>query len=291
MATSYYYYISGLPVQNLEDSKLILTPLMFLQNSAEQLTSHDYALLKLILLPNDLDNLISHILGEGEWLTESTISEEQWTEAINQIKAHADDSGAIRKFTDIKLPDFVIDFISKVYASETLPGKNRLAFDLYSAFYAWVGHSDNAYIRAWFSFDADLRNITVALNCRKHAIPLAGQLIGENEITEKLLTSHANDFGLGKDFSLFEQLSRINDLPDIIDKEKGFDALRWKWIENTNFFEYFSIDRILGYTCKVRIQYRWIHLSQSLGENRFNIVLADLENSLEFPEEFALKKR
>jgi hypothetical protein len=51
------------------------------------------------------------------------------------------------------------------------------------------------FIRDWFAFDANLRNILTAINGRKFNLPYAQYLIGDSETVERLSKSHAADFG------------------------------------------------------------------------------------------------
>jgi hypothetical protein len=291
MATEYYYFVTGLPAQSADDTKLLMTPLMFLHSAAEHLEESDFDLLELLLMPNDITNLVHILHNLDQWSDECTVSQEEWKEVLETLKEHAESNPLDKKLFKKHIPCFMIEYLYDHVISEELRPENILYRELFSHFYDWIKTSDNDFLKEWFRFDADIRNITIALNCRKHKISYQEQLIGNNDLTEKLLKNTAGDFGLGGEYPMFEIISRLNDQPDIIEKEKGFDALRWKWIDNRTFFDYFTIPRILGYFIKLQIVYRWIHLSQAVGEKRFNQVLHDLENSFEFPEEFALNKR
>jgi hypothetical protein len=291
MATEYYYFVTGLPAQSADDTKLLLTPLMFLHSAQEHLDESDFDLLELLLMPNDITNLVHILHDKDQWSDENTVDREEWEEVLSTLKEHAESNPLNKKLFKKHIPPFMIDYLHEHVKSGELKAENVLYQELFTHFYEWIKTSDNAFLKEWFRFDSDIRNITIAINCRKHGISYIDQLIGNNDLTEKLIKSTAGDFGLGGEYPMFEIISRLNDQPDIIEKEKGFDALRWKWIDNRTFFDYFTIPRILGYFIKLRIVYRWIHLSQSVGEKRFNQVLHDLETSFEFPEEFALNKR
>jgi hypothetical protein len=290
MAKEYYYFISGLPTLNLEDSKLVLTPLMFFHNAKDYLNHEDYELLRLMLIPNDLTNLINTLHSSNNWLDESLITKEQWQELYKSIKQDPDSIQSIIDKADKDIPYFVISFLHKEAMNLELTPKHIMFKDLFTLFYDMIEHKYSGFVKEWFNFESNLKNILIAINCRKHNLPVQDQLVGNSLLTEKLIKSTAGDFGLGSDFPIYDIINRINDNPDIIEKEKGIDALRWKWLENRIFFDYFTIPRILAYFAKLRIIYRWIHLSQAVGEKRFHQVLNDLETSFEFPEEFALKR-
>lgn len=291
MATEYYYFVTGLPALHLEDTKLLMTPLMFLQSAEEHLNKDDYDLLKLLVVPNDLINLVNILLKEEDWIDENTISREEWIILIDNIKELKEQSNLRKKHIDDHVLPLVIDYLMHYFKENEVKTKQELLTDLFSIFYNWVEHHENKFVREWFSFDAAMRNIITALNCRKHNLDVNAKLIGNNELTEKLKTSKVADFGLNSEFPWFDTLTRLTELTDIVEKEKGYDALRWQWLDDRTFFEYFTIPRIMAYYIKLEIIYRWIHLSQSVGEKKFNQIIKNLEASFNFPEEFAINKR
>lgn len=291
MATEYYYFVTGLPALHLEDTKLLMTPLMFLQSAEEHLNKDDYDLLKLLVVPNDLINLVNILLKEEDWIDENTISREEWIILIDNIKELKEQSNLRKKHIDDHVLPLVIDYLMHYFKENEVKTKQELLTDLFSIFYNWVEHHENKFVREWFTFDAAMRNIITALNCRKHNLDVNAKLIGNNELTEKLKTSKVADFGLNSEFPWFDTLTRLTELTDIVEKEKGYDALRWQWLDDRTFFEYFTIPRIMAYYIKLEIIYRWIHLSQSVGEKKFNQIIKDLEASFNFPEEFAINKR
>ncbi|MFB3844195.1 MAG: DUF2764 family protein [Candidatus Cloacimonadaceae bacterium] len=291
MATEYYYFVTGLPALHLEDTKLLMTPLMFLQSAEEHLNNYDFDLLKLLVVPNDLINLVNILLKEEDWIDENTISREEWILLIENIKELTDHTNLKKKHLDDHVLPLVIDYLIHYLKEHEIKTKQELLTDLFDIFYNWVFQHENKFVREWFTFDAAMRNIITALNCRKHNLNLNAKLIGNNELTEKLKTSKVADFGLNSEFPWFDTLTRLTELTDIVEKEKGYDALRWQWLDDRTFFEYFTIPRIMAYYIKLEIIYRWIHLSQSVGEKKFNQILKDLEASFNFPEEFAINKR
>jgi len=210
---------------------------------------------------------------------------------IDNIKELKEQSNLRKKHIDDHVLPLVIDYLMHYFKENEVKTKQELLTDLFSIFYNWVEHHENKFVREWFTFDAAMRNIITALNCRKHNLDVNAKLIGNNELTEKLKTSKVADFGLNSEFPWFDTLTRLTELTDIVEKEKGYDALRWQWLDDRTFFEYFTIPRIMAYYIKLEIIYRWIHLSQSVGEKKFNQIINDLEASFSFPEEFAINKR
>lgn len=291
MAKEYYYFVTGLPSLGLDDTKLPWTVKEFLDYAAQYLTKSDLNLMKLMLFLNDINNLISIIHERDSWREDCTVNKEDWLRLIEQLRPKHDETPIDKKVDFIKLPDFITDFVYNQYQKDTPDPIIVMESHLYTDFYAWVETINNDYIQSWFEFDRNLRNILIALNCRKFNLPLEHQLVGHGEIVERLLRSHSGDFGLSKEFPIFEQLNRINEITNIYEREEALDALRWKWIDNQNFFQYFTIDRILGYYCKIIMLQRWMALSLEEGQRTFGVILQNLEDSFEFPEEFAINRR
>lgn len=290
MYKEYYYFVSGLPALSPEDTKLLLTPLMFLQEAKIHLNEFDFSLLKLLTFPNDISNLVSILSNKDKWFDESSVEKEQWMELIDYLKELGTAKINPQIILKYNVPAYIINYLHDYIVRNEPVTEFILYRELFNLFYDDVSKLDDKFLRSWFKFESDITNILIALNCRKHKIQYNNQLIGNNDLTERLIKSSAGDFGLSKDFPFFDVLARLNETTDIIDKEKGLDALRWKWLDNESFFEYFTLPRLISYFIKLRIIYRWIHLSQSVGEKRFNQVLHDLETSFDFPEEFELKR-
>jgi hypothetical protein len=189
------------------------------------------------------------------------------------------------------LPGFIHEIVLNQFRQEELPPLLKTEYELLNAYYACCAGSPNRFLRAWSNYNRDLRNILIAINGRHHKIDYAPWLISANDLTEQLRRSNAADFGLGKEHELFENLLRIWEQNNILYRERGYDILRWKWIEAQNFFQYFNIDRVLGYWCKLSILDRWVNLDPGLGKDLFQDTLDSLENSFTFPQHFNIKSK
>lgn len=291
-AAQYYYFVTGLPNLGYEDAKAAFSPASFMKEAAEKLNNRDMKLLQLLYLPDDLQNLLTLVYDQKrEWIPDTPISREDWEELIAFLKPNPDND--IRKPASLVklLPAFVSPMIKELLALPELPKALDWESKLFSAFYEYATHHRNRYVRSWFTFNRDMQNVLIAINGRKYEYNYAPFLMGEGEVVEKLARSTAADFGLGKQYPLYETLYRIYDQYGIVDRERNYDALRWRWIDSQNFFEYFNIDRILGYFCKLRIQDRWLKLDVDSGKEIFFDTLNALENSFSFPEEFDLKQK
>ena len=290
MNQEYFYFISGLPNISFEDTKQVLTPESFRIEAKAQLSESDYQLLEFMHLPQDFDNLLVVLYKtKKEANPEGLYSESDWESYLGYLKAVIDNPRLECPPEFSRLPQFVHDTIAKTLQQEDMQPYAQTEQELLGQFYAWTAKHSNQFIVQWFGYDAHLRDILIAIAGRRFNLPYAQYLVGEGETVEKLAKSHAADFGLGKADELFEALTRIYEQNNILFREKGYDILRWKWIDNQNFFNYFNVDRVLGYYSKLRILSRWLKTDPNLGKEIFHDTLDALENSFSFPEDFNIK--
>jgi hypothetical protein len=131
-------------------------------------------------------------------------------------------------------------------------------------------------------------NIMLALNGRKHDIPFEKALIGDDEVTQALKKSRARDFGLSTEVNDIENVIQIFEIENILDRELRIDNHLWKFLDETTFFDYFTIEKILAFVQKVFVVERWFELDKEKGQQIFNQLLEELQSNFEFPEEFAI---
>ncbi|HNX37226.1 MAG TPA: DUF2764 family protein [Candidatus Cloacimonadota bacterium] len=288
----YYYFITGLPNLGLDDSKLTYTPTEFLADAKLHLSQTDYRLMELLHIPAEVTHLLSLWYPEqARPVGESLYPEGFYEEFQAYLKQKLDNPATRMPEQFAGLPDYFETLGLELTGAEELPSFARTDHKFMVEFYQQAWKNSNEFIRKWFRLNADIQNILIAISGRRHEHAYADYLIGESDLTEKLAKSQASDFGLGKEYPVYEAIWRIYDQNNILYRERGYDVYRWKWIEDQNFFEYFSIDRILGYYCKLRILARWTTLDTEAGKSVFYEALTGLENSFSFPEEYAIKSK
>lgn len=291
MARQYYYFIAGLPNISMDDSKLAITPELFRQEAIQQLSKQDYELLKLLHLPYEIPNLLLVLYknSDKQPSPEGLNSPEYWVEYLDFLRHKADSPHLDTPPEYAFLPSFIAEIILEALTEEELPASFALEHQLLSRFFDFVAEFPNKFIVQWFELQRNIKNILSAINGRNHELAFAPYLIGEDETVTNLKKSHAADFSLGKDHPVFDEIMRIWEQNNILYRERGYDLLRNKWIDEQNFFEYFNIDRILGYYSKLRIINRWLIADAELGKEVFHDTLNKLGNSFEFPEDFNIR--
>ncbi|HNS17268.1 MAG TPA: DUF2764 family protein [Bacteroidales bacterium] len=277
MSRNYYYLVAGLPELLLGQSKRPFELAAFKNELRDFLHPEDYRLVELFFLPYDHINLLNLLEKKtAPFLTLGRYSQEELEEAIRE---------------PVEVPEYFRVFIERFREEagvwQDRPWENQIA-ELY---YDHAGSFSNEFIRDWFEFEKNLRNILTAYNCRKYSLPADQELIGQGDLVESLKKSQVRDFGLSGEVDHMDRLLGILDQKDLLEREKGLDLLRWTHLDELTTFHYFSTEVILSYVVKLLIIERWLTLDRATGEQLFGRFLEDLKNSYEFPTEYTINER
>ena len=185
------------------------------------------------------------------------------------------------------LPDLILDFensgfdfvalfghIEQMSSKEDKRCMEWLFFglkeeNLNNHFYRAAQKSKTKFIREYFAFDLELRNIQAAYIARKNSMDPAGYLIGSSDITEQLSSSNAPDFGLSLYSDSAPSIIKVLETENILDREQMLDNLRWDKANEICKFNYFDINVILAFILKASIVQRWNKLDRKKGASLF----------------------
>lgn len=276
---NYYYLVASMPDVSPDDAKLTFTVADFKEEFMPCLSAADQQLVSLFFLKYDHRNLLG-LLAEGEnapFDERALFSREELAEAMEQVKG-GDEQGR-------RLPPYFYDFIAS-YA-EIKEQQERLPEDVLSAaYYRYAAGFSNKFTADWFAFNLNVNNILIALTARKYGFNAAPYLVGEGETRDALAVSGARDFGLGSELDYMDELIRLNELPDPVDKERKLDLLKWNWLEDRTFFSYFTVERLFALLIKLDIIERWTLIDKERGGKVFRGLIEQLKNDVEIPQEF-----
>jgi len=273
----YYYLVAGLPDITLDDSKLNYTVEDFKAEIYPELTQKDKELIDLYYLKYDNENLLKLLKNkEAEINPRGNYTADQLLELISSVK-EGDSTG--------KYPAYFSKFLSAYFNT---PSEDiRLPEDLLSLYYyEYAINNDNKFIASWFEFNLNLNNIFAALTARKYKRDIAPYIVGNTEVSDVLRSSNARDFGLSASLIYFEQLVRISDIHEIVEREKKLDLLKWDWLEEESFFNYFSVEQLFVFLMKLEMIERWISLDKETGNKLFRQLINSLKDDVQIPEEF-----
>lgn len=279
----YHCFIAGLPDLLFDEGKISQTLETFRQELKEELHPDDYKLVHLVFLPYDHNNLIRFLTsGSDDFDALGNYSPEDFAAEIRNLDAIIPEPSRIEPY----LADLI-----RIWHDENTD-KSQIDPErlLLEGYYTLLSQIPNQFLRNWAAFDLTLRNIVTAVNCRRFGMDISRELIGENDITRQLTRNPARDFGLASELDQIEKIIQICELPDLLEREKKLDLLRWEFIDEAVFFHYFDIERVLGYLLRLMIALRWFRLDRSAGERVFRDLLEKMEKSYQLPDEFHRKK-
>ena len=277
--TNYYCLVTGLPELSLEDGKLSYTVANFKTEIYPQLSKSDKKLLDLFYLKYDNRNLMT-LLKDKEASVDASLGNFSADELLGIIASFKEESALDKKF-----PSYFYEF-AELYLNT--PDEERFGLEdkLYGYYYDYAMKCGNPFVSTWFELNLDVNNILAAMAARKYKMEVAKVPVGTNAVADALRTSNARDFGLADDLEYFEQLVRINDTIDLVDREKKIDLLKWNWMEDNTFFNYFTIEKIFVFLMKLEMIERWISLDKEKGNEMFRQLIGQLKDEVQIPQEF-----
>lgn len=277
--SKYYYLVAGLPELTLEDSKLSYTVADFKTEFYPSLSEEDKKLIDLFYLQYDNANVLKLLKDKDAALDpRGNYSAGELEEYISLLKDGSEVS-------ERAFPSYLSTFISEYFsttAEEGLLYEDRLA----ALYYAYAMKSRNKFVSEWFEFNLTINNVLVAFTARKYKLDVASQIVGDTEVCEALRTSGARDFGLGGELEYLEQLMKISETEELVEREKKIDQLRWNWMEEKTFFNYFTVERLFVFLLQLEMIERWIALDKEKGSQLFRSMIAGLKDEVQIPAEF-----
>ena len=277
--SNYYCLVAGLPELSLEDSKLSYTVANFKTELYPELSKKDRTLVDLFYLKFDNANLLKLLRDKESEIDPRGNYEAQ--ELLDLIDAIKEDEAFDKK----KFPSYFPIFIKDVLAASE---ENRVWQEnhLSALYYAYAAKTKNKFVASWFNFNLVVNNVLAAYTARQYKWEVASVIVGESPVCDALRTSSARDFGLTGEVEYFDTLVKISETTDLVEKEKKIDMLRWNWMEDETFFNYFSVERLFVFLLQLEMIERWISLDKETGKQMFRNIIDALKNDVKIPEEF-----
>lgn len=276
--TNYYCLVAGLPDLSLEDGKLNYTVANFKSELYPELSDKDKKLIDLFYLKFDNDNLLK-LLKDKEAVTNSEGN--YFSDELLALIASVREGDA----PDKKYPSYLYEFIAAYLAlpaDELYRAEDMLA----TYYYAYAMNCGNKFVSSWFEFNLNINNVLAALAARKYKLDVAQVVVGKTDVSEMIRTSNARDFGLTEMLEYFEPILRISEIDELVEREKKIDLLKWNWMEDAVFFDYFTVERIFVFLLKLEMIGRWISMDKEKGSELFRQIIDQLKNEVQIPEEF-----
>ena len=280
--TNYYCLVTGLPELSLEDGKLSYTVANFKTEIYPELSKSDKKLVDLFYLKYDNQNLLA-LLKDKEAVVDESLGNYSADELLDVIASFKEETAPDKKF-----PSYFYEF-SELYLNTPVEERFGIEDKLHGFYYHYAMKCGNKFVSDWFELNLNVNNILAAMAARKYKMDVAKVAVGTNFVAEALRSSNARDFGLADDLEYFEQLTRINDTVDLVEREKKIDLLKWNWMEDNTFFNYFTIEKIFVFLMKLEMIERWVSLDKEKGNEMFRKLIDQLKDEVQIPQEFRNK--
>lgn len=277
--TQYYCLIAGLPELTPEDVKMPFALQTFKDELRDTLSAADYALVRLYFMQYDNANLLAYLQHNEAVLNPlGEFDTNDFDEMVKEVK-----ESEVPLFKG--MPDYFKPFFADYFSEKNSETHSLLSDKLSALYYKFASQASNDFIARWFVFNMNLQNILVAHNCRKYNLDIAAWVVGDNLVARQLKSSTARDFGLTGEFENMDEILRLADEKDIQVRERKFDQLRWSWLDENSFFNYFTIERVFSYLVKLGIIERWQLMDAEKGGARFKEMVNRFIGEISFPAE------
>ena len=184
------------------------------------------------------------------------------------------------------MPDIFEVFI-KQWLKEDAESENKNWEDILTSLYMDYGASvKNTLVSQWFTLNLNIGNLLAAIYSRKYGLDVKQVVVGRNHIA-KTIRANANsrDFGLEQELDYYDAILRISEETDIYERERKIDKFRWDWLDENTVFDYFDIEYLFAYLCKLQILERWVQLNAEEGERVFRELIANMKKEVKVPDE------
>ncbi len=276
----YYYFVSGLPDFSFDSTKLPFTVSEFKEILYDELKEDDKQLIDKYFLEVDKENLLKLLSDkEAELKDTGVYSREEMLSTISSIKENED----VKKE---KIAPVFETFIRQ-WLKEDAESENKNWEDILTSLYMEYGVSvKNSLVSQWFTLNLNIGNILAAIYSRKYGMDVKQVVVGNNHIAKTIrANSGSRDFGLEQELDYFDDIFKISEETDMYERERKIDKFRWDWLDENTVFDYFNIEYLFAYLCKLQILERWVQLNAEEGERVFRELIANMKKEVKVPDE------
>lgn len=275
---NYYYLMAGLPDLSIDDCKSGPSLLELKEDLSEILSRQDKQLIFYFFLKYDCNNLVELLKNaEAPIDPKGNFGMEQYTDMMVSAKE--------MNFNVHRYPSFMSEFAREYRYNKDTDGffpADAMAL----RYYEYAMKCPNKMMASWFRLNFDITNVLTAMIARKNGWNVSNYVLGDGEVSEMLRNNNTRDFGLSVEFDYVSELMKIADCEDPVEKEKRIDTFKWLWLDEQTFADVFSIEAVFAYLAKLEILERWEKLDVEQGREQFRMIIENLRNEAQVPEEF-----
>lgn len=276
---NYYYFISGLQDLSLDQTNNVPDRQQFLNDLETSLTKKDKLLFDVLLYENDNKNFLRRLNDpKSKFIPFATVTAEKLSDTLELLTENGLPNKPIVNFPPY-LPQVYLDLQDE----EMVKTISSVEDYITTHYYNFGLKSKNKFLSSWFELNLNINNILTALACRKYDWDIKQAIVGHNNVAECIRNNtNAHDFNLSAEMENFSEIASIAEETNLYNREKRIDTLKWEWLEEHSFFNYFTIERILVFWLRLNLIYRWNELDPEKGQTIFRTKLDDLKKDVNF---------
>jgi len=267
----YYYLIAGLKDLIIDPDNKLVDIDEFIEFCGEQLDEKDFISLKKLFIFNDIKNAAKIGVDRSVYLTPSFYSREDFTEH--------------QKDTDRLLPFLAEYFYHRNNDEQENPELNEVD-ELVHLFYDHLEDEEDRFVKSYFEFELNLRNISNAISMRVKGNFDKNRLINRGDYIESMVRSNTLDMGLTDEFPYITKLIEAYHSNDMIKIEKTIDEIRWDFLDSSVGLDHFGAVVVFGYMIKLVSVDRWLNITTDKGKSVLDGLISKIRASVKFSEDF-----
>ncbi len=268
----YHYLIAGLADLAFDSGKGFSDMAEFREELKSILHPSDYFLVSVLFLPHDNKNLMA-FLGD-----DTKTWDPLGNYSLQDIEEQKRITESILKENDI-LPSYMVTAIKNWFHPESVKDRAETEKILTEGYLKAALSSGSRFLENYTRFDRDLRNIFALINSKALGLDAVKFISGDDPFSSWLREVYKS----GKDFQIPPEPEYIPVMFEIVmeneflERERKSDIARWDFINEESFFEYFTIDWLLGYLIKLSIVIRWKQLDPEAGKTMLKKLVEEME--------------
>lgn len=307
----YHCFIAGLPDISFDDHKEWVDMPSFKKILKENLHPDDYRQVEMVFLEEDNRTLTQFLAGEREQSgdTPSAAGKQSGSEKQSDDdtqysnKQQPTDAGnfsyedyneqleifsAILPPDDI-LPPYMVEVMKEIHEKEDEEKTDMLQIGhrLAEGYYSYIMANGSPFLKAFTEFNYNLKNLVAFTKGGDHGMEQEKFITGASEHAAHLRNYTGKSLAKDPEFEFFEEILSYSNNTSFAEEERKYDRLRWQRAEEMTFFEYFTIDSILGYLQQMKIIARWAPLDKASGEEKLRDIVNNAWQEPAVDEEYA----
>lgn len=145
---------------------------------------------------------------------------------------------------------------------------------LFTAYYNMLDSTKCSFLKKWGLFDRIVRNVQAGIVARRNGVSLADVMTGDDELYVTMSSSSSQDFSIRSEYSFIDELVQIlSEEQNLLEKERRLDTMRLREIDEMVEYDYFNMNFVLAYLCKLNIISRWMKLDSQTGRKMLDEML------------------